>query len=94
MNYSTEHRRCPVSAVLYPANHDLAQTAAYPSDLDSGADMFGHFLHMRDHTDFPAQGLQTVQRLHHHAQRVGVQAAEAFVNERGIDLDPVGGGLS
>src|SRR5690606_17903499 len=63
--------------------HDLQTTLpiALALHLDLHRDAFMHFRHVADHRYLASLGLQRVQRVHGDLQRLGVEAAEAFVDE-------------
>lgn len=87
MSVGTSSRPAIDGSGLYP---DTAPAWPVALDPDLHADPVGHFLHVRDHADLAALGLQAIERVHGHAQGAGVKAAETFVDEQGFDADPLG----
>src|SRR5690606_5341257 len=67
--------------------HDLQTTLpiALALHLDLHRDALMHFRHVADHRHLASLGLQRVQCVHGDLQRLGVEAAEAFVDEQRFD---------
>ncbi len=59
--------------------------------LDLHRDAFVHFLHVGNNRHLAALSLQTVEGVHGQLQRLGVEAAEAFVDEQRFDTQRAGG---
>ncbi len=62
---------------------------AGPADFQPCRQPLGQLAHVRDVADHAVAAVEGVQRTNHHVEGVGVQSAEAFVEEEG--LEGVGG---
>jgi hypothetical protein len=76
---------------LNPPHLNAALSTRLALNVDLYTDALGHFLDMGNDANLPALGLQVVERIHGHAQGVGIQTTEPFVDKQGLDPHPVRG---
>src|SRR5690606_31055750 len=61
-------------------------------DVQAAGDALTHLVHMADDADHPAARAQFVQHPHDGVEGVGIETAEALVDEEGVEDDPAGFG--
>ena len=76
-------------AVSHPQRRDTAAGGEL-SDIDLFVDALLQFLHVRDDADEPVLSPQFLKGLQSFLERLGIEAAEAFIDKKSIELHSAG----